>query len=287
MFTTKRALDAYKGYRKLPFSLGKKRSQRVTDSPDYTILKKITEPVLPPLALNDEKTKQNRDFQKLQENNLFGRDYILGKEFTTILNSVHENHGFVLVVGFLSETFNNQEYVLEHQMHKLGNELAGLDVVYTHRYAKHVRDYCYKNSTNPSYNALSKISWLNTDICYSYDMKNLSKTISLIKRNQTNFILLGGVANNICMTVSQLEKAAKDKYTQEKLDKVRGETIGILASPIQTTHELMGRTVNEFGSIIGRLANDEIGKTSRYLGQHQQELAGLLAQMVDNKKDEN
>ena len=89
------------------------------------------------------------------------------------------------------------------------------------------------------------------------------------------------------MTVSQLEKAAKDKYTQEKLDKVRGETIGILSSPIQTTHELMGRTVNEFGSIIGRLANDEIGKTSRYLGQHQQELAGLVAQMVDNKKDEN
>merc|ERR1712088_1231499 len=269
MFASRSLRDAFKSRNKLPFVQGSKRNPRNTDAPDFTLLRKITEPVLPPLALDDEKTKKNRELAKLEREHLFGRDFLLGKEFEVILKSVHEN----------------QDYAFENQIHTLANNLALNDTVYTHRYAKHVRDNVFKNSHNPAYNALGKISWKSTDIVFSYDMKNLKKAMGVLKKNPTNFILLGGVANNVCMTVQQLEKAGKEKFDQGKLDQARAETIQILGAGIQGTYQILGQTISEFGSIIHRLSNEEIGKTSRYLGQHQNELVGLLSQMEQKDKE--
>jgi len=282
-------LDQFKGLNKLPFQVGSKRNERTVDSPDYTILKKITEPVLPKLQPIDDKVEYYRKMAEYEANNLLGMDMILGKEFEQILKGVEENQGYLLIIGYLELPFSNQDYAFDFQLNKLAKELEACDSVITHRYAKHVRDNIYDNySGNPSYSGLKKISWLNTDICFSYNKKTLPKTLATIKKNNLNFIVLGGIFDNVLMDLKNLEKSAKTvkkDFTEEKLQTARAETIGILGGSIQGTSQILGQTINEFGSIIDRIANEEMNKTSRYLDQVGGELTGLLGQL-GTEKDE-
>lgn len=288
---SRRSLDQFKQLNKLPFQLSSKRNERTADSPDYTILKKITEPVLPKLEPIDNNIEYTRKIQEYENNNLLGMDMILGKEFEQILKRVEEHQGFMLIIGYFEMPFDNQDYVFNFQLNKLSKELEVCDTIVTHRYAKHVRDNIYDNYSdlggNPSYAGLKKISWINTDVCFSFNKSNLPKTLSTLKRNNMNFIVLGGIFDNVLMDLKTLERTAKTvkkEFTEEKLQSSRAETVGILGGSIQNTSQILGQTINEFGSIVNRLANEELNTTSGYLGQVGGELTGLLGQM--EKKDE-
>ena len=91
-----------------------------------------------------------------------------------------------------------------------------------------------------------------------------------MKRQTTQFQLFGGLVCRQPMSVKQIEQF----ITSEKdLDKLRGETLGIMMHHINQTNAI--------------LSNNPLNTTNRLLKQHQEQFIGLLGQLGEPKKEEN
>lgn len=282
MFITRPARDAFKKGTRLPFPVQAKHSRNENQAPhpDYQIMQKITWPMLPPLRPEDRATRNNREQERFERENLFGMDHLLGQELNMILDRV-EKPGYVLVIGFLEFPFDNADYVFQHAHAELAEQLQRLDATLTHRYPKHVRDHVFsRRRTAP----LQKIAFKNTDICYASDLAKLGKVLALLKKSTMNFVLLGGMALGQCMSVKGLESIVKQEAAGElKMDKLRGETLGILQAPLNETYAILKH--NPINTTYSLLKNHPINKTHQLLQQQQMQLLGLLGQLGDKKKE--
>jgi len=267
MYLSRRACDKFVKGNSLPFSIhGRQRNNKdIKPHPDYQIMKKITWPSLPQVTIPDRAHKSELMKAKFEEENLFGMDYILGEEFSQIVEKV-ENGGFMLVVGYLEFPFDDADYVIEHAISDLSDLIDKTGAVYSHKYAKHVRDRVFEDSEHSA--CLKKIAFKNTDVIYGEDYTSLKKVLTVMKRQTTQFQLFGGLVCRQPMSVKQIEKF----LTVEKdLDKLRGETLGIMMHHINQTNALFG--------------NHPINTTNRLLKQHQEQFIGLLGQMAEPKNE--